>query len=628
MQVESEASPSKDNASLEARLYAEQRRRQELEALLAQEQRALDTIERVVHSLALAGEQDLSLLVQRVTDEATTAVGAEFGAFFYNVTSQDGEQYLLYTLSGVDPAHFAKFPMPRNTAIFAPTFSGGGVVRLDDVTADPRYGRSAPHHGMPPGHLPVKSYLAVPVTSCAGEVLGGLFFGHSRPGVFAQRAERLVLALATHAAVALEQARCRQSLVHAELETARRARHAQLQAAVGIALTQQRPLKVMLQHCSEAVVKHLDAALVRVWTLEPDGAVLELMASAGLYRHTGGEHSRIALGQHHVGQIAEQRKPVLINDLGQDRRMSDQAWLEREGLVAFAGHPLSIDENLVGVLALFSREPIAADTLDVLAIVADALALAIERKRIDEGQRRAAIERERLIMALARSNRELDHFAYVTSHDLKAPLRGIASLSQFIEEDLGDHMTPEAHEQMRLLRGRVQRMEALIEGILDYSRAGRAATPAEALDVHALIVDVVQLLAPKPGMRVEIDADVPPLWTERVPLQQVLLNLIGNAFKHARREDARVVVRVIDGCACYQLSVSDDGPGIEPQYHERIWQIFQTLESRDKVEGTGIGLSVVRKIAEARGGRAWVESEPGAGATFFVTWPKQQRLVD
>jgi signal transduction histidine kinase len=384
----------------------------------------------------------------------------------------------------------------------------------------------------------------------------------------------------------------------------------------------------MLQQCTEAVVQHLDAALARVWTIEQSAGVLELMASAGLYRHTGGAHSRIALGQHQVGWIAAERKPHLTNDLKNDRRVSDPAWIEREGIVGFAGHPLLIDEHLVGVLGLFSKSPLPPDTLDVLGVVADALAVAIERKRTEEGQRRAAVERERLIVALARSNRELDHFAYVTSHDLKAPLRGIASLSQFIEEDLGERMTAEAHEQMRLLRGRVQRMEDLIEGILNYSRAGRAGAPAEEVHVAKLLSDVVQLLAPKSDARVEIDAEVPPLWTEKVPLQQVFLNLIGNALKHSRRNDAQVKVRVTDEGAHYAFSVADNGPGIEPQYHERIWQIFQTLESRDKVEGTGIGLSVVRKIAESRGGRAWVESELGKGAVFHVTWPKQARQGD
>src|SRR5439155_23250271 len=127
---------------------------------------------------ALAAETDLHALVQIVTDAGVELTGAEFGAFFYNVLNDSGESYMLYTLSGAPAEAFAKFPMPRNTAVFAPTFNGEGVVRSDDITADPRYGQNAPYHGRPPGHLPVRSYLAVPVVGRSGEVIGGLFFGH------------------------------------------------------------------------------------------------------------------------------------------------------------------------------------------------------------------------------------------------------------------------------------------------------------------------------------------------------------------------------------------------------------------------------------------------------------------
>ncbi len=125
----------------------------------------------------LVRELDLEKLVQSVTDIATKLVAAEFGAFFHNVTNERGESYMLYSLSGVPREAFSRFPMPRNTAVFAPTFGGEGVVRSSDITQDPRYGHSAPHHGMPQGHLPVKSYLAAPVVSRSGEVLGGLFLG-------------------------------------------------------------------------------------------------------------------------------------------------------------------------------------------------------------------------------------------------------------------------------------------------------------------------------------------------------------------------------------------------------------------------------------------------------------------
>src|SRR5581483_7636021 len=133
---------------------------------------------------ALAAELDLNKLVQSITDAGTRLCGAQFGAFFYNVLNEKGESYLLYTISGVPREAFSKFPMPRNTSIFNPTFKGEGVVRSDDITLDQRYGLNAPHHGMPKGHLPVRSYLAVPVVSRTGEVLGGLFFGHAERGRF------------------------------------------------------------------------------------------------------------------------------------------------------------------------------------------------------------------------------------------------------------------------------------------------------------------------------------------------------------------------------------------------------------------------------------------------------------
>jgi PAS domain S-box-containing protein len=142
-----------------------------------------------------------------VTDASTSLSGAEFGAFFYNVVDAKGEAYLLYTLSGAPREEFQRLGLPRNTPLFEPTFSGTGVVRLDDVLKDPRYGTMAPHHGMPKGHLPVRSYLAVPVKSRSGEVLGGLFFGHSEVGVFTERAERCVLGIAAQAAIAIDNAR-------------------------------------------------------------------------------------------------------------------------------------------------------------------------------------------------------------------------------------------------------------------------------------------------------------------------------------------------------------------------------------------------------------------------------------
>ena len=169
----------------------------------------------------LTSELEVDRIVQTVTDEATRISGAQFGAFFYNLTDDRGESYTLYTISGVPREEFARFPMPRNTAVFEPTFRGTSVVRSDDITKDPRYGRNDPHFGMPTGHLPVVSYLAVPVLARSGEVIGGLFFGHGQPNVFTDRAERLVVGVASWASVAMDNARL-YTTVRRELEARQR----------------------------------------------------------------------------------------------------------------------------------------------------------------------------------------------------------------------------------------------------------------------------------------------------------------------------------------------------------------------------------------------------------------------
>ena len=193
--------------------------RKRIEHRLREETTTLETLNRV--GTTLAGELDLKRVVQIVTDAATALSGAQFGAFFYNVLNDKGGSYMLYALSGAPPEAFAKFGMPRNTAVFAPTFSGEGIMRSGDIRKDPRYGKNDPHFGMPKGHLPVVSYLAVPVISRNGAVIGGLFFGHERADVFTERAERLVAGIAAQAAIAIDNARLYES---AQLEITERRR--------------------------------------------------------------------------------------------------------------------------------------------------------------------------------------------------------------------------------------------------------------------------------------------------------------------------------------------------------------------------------------------------------------------
>jgi PAS domain S-box-containing protein len=416
--------------------------------------------------------------------------------------------------------------------------------------------------------------------------------------------------------------------VHARDALLARNRMATLMARVGMELTRGGSLRDMLQACAASLVEYLDAAFARIW--RHDGAAHELVleASAGLYIHLDGAHARVPVGRYKIGQIAQERRPHLTNDVVNDPRVGDREWAAREGLVSFAGYPLMLGEELVGVMAMFARRPLAEVDLQALGVIAHVVSIGIQRKRHEDALvaseaalRRRAADLARTARALERSNRELDAFAYAASHDLRAPLRGIANLSHWIEEDLQASLTEEARGMLSLMRSRTSRMEGLVEGLLQYSRAGRVRQPAVPVDTDALVREVVDLLAPPDSVTVAIGPALPTLVTERLPLQQVFLNLIGNAIKHAGRTDVRVdvSVRIADGVPVF--SVSDDGAGIAPEYHERIWGIFQTLEARDKVEGTGIGLSLVKKIVESHGGQVGLVSAPGAGATFSFSWP-------
>ena len=318
--------------------------------------------------------------------------------------------------------------------------------------------------------------------------------------------------------------------------------------------------------------------------------------------------------------------------------LAGQGFYELLDRVYETGEPFSAREMLVrldrsgsGVTdelyVDFVYQPLSDTSGCVFGIMAHAVDVSskVHARQLVE---RKADEMTRLAAELERSNRELDQFAYVASHDLKAPLRGIANLATWIEEDIGDHITGESVEHMRLLKGRVTRMEGLIDGILAYSRAGRARERVETVNVGALLADTVEMLAPPPEMKIGIAPEMPTIQSERTPLQQVFINLIGNAIKYSGRNDATIAVSVQpDGEHCYRFTVEDNGVGIAPQYHEKVWEIFQVLTPRDKVEGTGIGLSVVRKLVETRGGRAWLESEPKQGTAFHFTWPKRPRTT-
>ncbi len=224
---------------------------------------------------------------------------------------------------------------------------------------------------------------------------------------------------------------------------------------------------------------------------------------------------------------------------------------------------------------------------------------------------------------LTHRNAELDAFAYVASHDLKAPLRAIDHLAAWISDDAGALLPPPSGAHLVKLRGRVKRMEKLLDDLLAYSRIGRLEGALETVDIGALIADIIHLLGPPDGFRIHVQQPMPHLTTQRTGLELVLRNLISNALKHHNHPAGQISVTAQDLGNAIEFAVTDDGPGIEETFHARIFQMFQTLHPRDQVEGSGMGLAIVKKVVESRGGRVQVQSAAGRGATFRFTWMKE-----
>lgn len=222
---------------------------------------------------------------------------------------------------------------------------------------------------------------------------------------------------------------------------------------------------------------------------------------------------------------------------------------------------------------------------------------------------------------LEKINKDLDQFAYVVSHDLKAPLRAIASLAEWIEEDSSDNISDDTKRNLTLLRGRVQRMENLIHGILAYTKASKLKGETQIISSSTFIQEIIDILHPPPSIEVKFSGDWPEIETDTIRFHQVISNLISNSIKYIDKPKGIIRINNIVLEQCCQITIEDNGPGIEEEYHQKIFQIFQTLSSRDQVESTGIGLSIVKKIVEEQGGKIWVDSIPGKGTSFTFTWP-------
>ena len=535
-------------------------------------------------SVTLAADLDLDTLTQSIIDTATRLTGAKYGSFFERVLTAPGEPdvWKLASLTGAPLTAFTRFGLPRQTALFRPSFRDEGVVRSDDVLADPRYGSLG---GMPLGHLPVRSYLAVSVVSRTLGITGALLFGHPEPGRFTAREERFIVGFAAQTAVAIDNARLFRSL---EAENAQRRR-------------------------SEARFRAAIAAVQGVlWTNSVEG------------RMQGEQEAWGAL----TGQTREE-----YQDFGwaeavhpDDAAPTLAAWNE-----AMAGRTTFVFEHRVrrhdGQYRTFSiravpiLDDVTGDIREWVGVHTD-----ITERRAAEARLDAARE------AAEAANRAKSQFIANMSHELRTPLSAVIGYSGMVAEEIEELGHGGLVEDVRKIEANARHLLGLINDVLDLSKieAGRMTVEAVDFDVAGMIDEVVAAATPLVARKNNRFAvDLPPglgaMRTDEVKMRQCLLNLVGNAAKFT--ENGLVTLRAERVCdeaedwMCF--SVTDTGIGMTPEQMGRLFGRFvQADESTTRqFGGTGLGLSITRAFCRKLGGDVTVDSVHGRGSTFTMTLP-------
>ena len=406
----------------------------------------------------------------------------------------------------------------------------------------------------------------------------------------------------------------------AEELRAAHARQIAVRADVSMAFGKKGSLKTILGECSEAIVRHLDAAFARIWTLSGDGKMLELQASAGMYTHLDGPHSRIPMGQFKIGMIAQERKAHLTNDVLNDPRISNRAWAEKEGMASFAGYPLSVGDRTVGVLAMFSRKPVTPETTETLASGADLIAQGIERKRAQEALQMTQAE-------LARVSRltTMGELAASIAHEVNQPLTAVTNNSNACLRLLAaDKLTPEilgrALEEIVADGTRASAVVARIRGFIK-----KEPVEKNRLDINDVIQEVLaladrELYENRVRLERQLTKALPLVLADRVQMQQVLLNLIMNGIEAmipvTDQPRALWVESRVDESGDILVAVRDSGPGLGSAA-DRVFTPFFTT----KANGMGMGLSISRSLIENHGGRLWAMPNSPIGAVFSFTLP-------
>ncbi len=544
------------------------------EALLRDEVRINETLNNI--SAALATELDLSTIVQSVTDGATALTGAQFGAFFYNTTDAHGAMLLLYTLSGSGREIFSRLPVPRPTAIFIHTFGGRGPLRIDDVPVDPRYGLSPPFSGLPPGHPPVRSYLAVPVVSPSGKgVIGGIFLGHGDPAVFSARHESLITGIAAQAAIAIENAR----------------------------------LVASLRESADRLALAMSASELGDWRVDMRSGKLGFSDAAA--RIFGLENAQPMARSAFVERLeAEDRvgfEAALDAALASGSRFEAEYRIRRSDGV-----------RRLALCGIVHRSSDAAVAPGMFGVVQD-----VTLSRQMEADLRERAEQ------LAEADRRKDEFLATLAHELRNPLAPLRTSLEILRRG---EVASTVREQARSIMARqVAQMARLIDELIDISRisTGRIELRKEATHLETIIDSAIEIARPlidggRHRLTVRLPAPTPALLIDRTRAAQVLSNLLNNAAKYTPPGGEIEIDAQVDA-GWLSVAIRDSGVGIAPHMLSRIFNMFEQGDRGSAAHaqgGLGVGLTLARRLVELHGGTLEAHSAgPGKGSEFVVRLP-------
>ena len=554
------------------------------EAALRVESHALEILNQV--SREIAAELDLERLVQTVVDAGVELTGAEFGAFFYNILDRRGESYMLYALSGVPRSAFENFPMPRNTEVFAPTFRGDGVTRIDDVLADPRYGRNAPHKGMPQGHLPVRSYLSASVVMRSGEVLGGMFFGHGTPGTFAPRTERLIAGLAAQAAVGIENARLFQSAQR-------------------------------LNQTLEEQVAARTAERDRIWQVSDD--LLGVAGADGVWLSINPAWTRV-LGWE-ADEIIGRTSEWLEHPDDRERTRAEVAKLgDGVSTTNFENRfrTRSGDYRALSWRAVPEGGHIYCVARDITAEVAQAEALAEAEEGLRQSQKMEV----------------LGQLTGGVAHDFNNLLQIVMGNLDMLKRHLPDE-PPRLRRAADNAFAGAERAATLTQRLLAFAR--RQPLAPKPVSANALVAGMSDLLHRTLGETVTVRTQPAAAdWLVEVDanqLESALLNLSVNA-RDAMPAGGTLTLSIenltlaepirgqseVPAGDHVLITVADTGEGMPPEVVARVFEPFFTTKEVGK--GTGLGLSMVYGFVKQSGGHIHIASEAGEGTVARIYLPR------